>query len=199
MRSTESKARGFSLVELLIAMTLGLIVLAATTQLFKRGMDATRAGFPVVRNAAECSRHAEPGRQGREHGGFRPALGRFGSCPTAPGDAFILCGGCASLAGQQYLSHRRYRRSSSHQFHVRHYSRRRQRHGAWRTGHVTATGKASDAITVIYADYAFPLNQYTATFPAANPNGDVVTFAPPAVPAGRFPAIQSPTGLQVGD
>ena len=41
MRSTESKARGFSLVELLIAITLGLIVLAATTQLFKRGMDAS--------------------------------------------------------------------------------------------------------------------------------------------------------------
>ena len=48
MRSTESKARGFSLVELLIAITLGLIVLAATTQLFKRGMDATRAGVAVV-------------------------------------------------------------------------------------------------------------------------------------------------------
>ena len=41
MRSIESKARGFSLVELLIAVTLGLIVLAATTQLFKHGMSAT--------------------------------------------------------------------------------------------------------------------------------------------------------------
>src|SRR5256885_15635492 len=41
MRSTESKARGFSLVELLVAVSLGLIVLAATTQLFKTGMDAT--------------------------------------------------------------------------------------------------------------------------------------------------------------
>src|ERR1700682_5093842 len=41
MRSTEHKARGFSLLELLVAMALGLIVLAATTQLFKNGMDAT--------------------------------------------------------------------------------------------------------------------------------------------------------------
>ena len=31
MRSTETKIRGFSLVELLIAMALGIIVLAATT------------------------------------------------------------------------------------------------------------------------------------------------------------------------
>lgn len=41
MRSTKSAARGFTLVELLVAVALGLIVLAATTQLFKNGMDAT--------------------------------------------------------------------------------------------------------------------------------------------------------------
>ena len=41
MRSTESKARGFSLVEMLVAIALGLFVLAAATQLFKNGMDAT--------------------------------------------------------------------------------------------------------------------------------------------------------------
>src|SRR5437763_9806524 len=64
---------------------------------------------------------------------------------------------------------------------------------------VAATGRPSDAITVIYADYAFPLNQYSATFPGVNPNGSVVNFAPPAVPPPGFPAIQSPTGLQVGD
>ncbi len=64
---------------------------------------------------------------------------------------------------------------------------------------VTATGGGSDAITIVYADYAFPLNQYTTSIPAANPNGDKVTFTPPVpLPAG-FPAIQSPTGIQVGD
>jgi len=42
MQSTEQNARGFSLVELLVAIALGLVVLAATTQLFKSGMDATR-------------------------------------------------------------------------------------------------------------------------------------------------------------
>ena len=41
MRSTEPNSRGFSLVELMVAMSLGLLVLAATTQLFKNGMDAT--------------------------------------------------------------------------------------------------------------------------------------------------------------
>src|SRR6476661_6923851 len=41
MRSTQHNARGFTLVEMLMAVALGLIVLAATTQLFKGGMDAT--------------------------------------------------------------------------------------------------------------------------------------------------------------
>ena len=43
MQSTEHNARGFSLVELLVAIALGLIVLAATTQLFKQGMGLARA------------------------------------------------------------------------------------------------------------------------------------------------------------
>jgi hypothetical protein len=64
---------------------------------------------------------------------------------------------------------------------------------------IAATGTIPDAITVIYADYAFPLNQYTVTFPAANPNGDLIQLAPPAAPPAGFPAIQSATGLQVGD
>src|SRR5947207_11239038 len=41
MRSIKHNERGFSLMELLVAVALGLIVLAATTQLFKNGMDAT--------------------------------------------------------------------------------------------------------------------------------------------------------------
>src|ERR1700720_948184 len=41
MRLTKLKARGFSLIELLVAVALGLTVLAATTQLFKKGMDAS--------------------------------------------------------------------------------------------------------------------------------------------------------------
>jgi prepilin-type N-terminal cleavage/methylation domain-containing protein len=41
MRATKPAVRGFTLVELLVAVALGLIVLAATTQLFKNGMDAT--------------------------------------------------------------------------------------------------------------------------------------------------------------
>ena len=39
----------------------------------------------------------------------------------------------------------------------------------------------------------------TVSFPATNPNGDLIQLAPPAVPPVGFPAIQSPTGLQVGD
>ena len=65
---------------------------------------------------------------------------------------------------------------------------------------IAATGTASDAITVVYADYAFPLNQYTHRDPSREPAGRYGHISrrrrPP--PAG-FPAIQSPTGIQVGD
>ena len=37
-----------------------------------------------------------------------------------------------------------------------------QRYGMGGPATVIATGKASDAITVIYADYAFPLNSHTS-------------------------------------
>ena len=104
MRSTEQNARGFSLVELLIAMALGLIVLAATTQLFKSGMDATHPGHAVVRNAAERSRHAEPDRQGCEHGWLGPAFRRSGFARRRGISGLVLRGGSQpGMAGQQRL------------------------------------------------------------------------------------------------
>ena len=41
MQPRSNTAKGFTLLELMVAVALGLIVLAATTQLFKSGMDAT--------------------------------------------------------------------------------------------------------------------------------------------------------------
>ena len=54
MRSTEHNARGFSLVELMVAMALGLIVLAATDAVVQERYGCDHPGDPVVRNAAEC-------------------------------------------------------------------------------------------------------------------------------------------------
>ena len=194
MRSTEQNARGFSLVELLVAVALGLIVLAATTQLFKNGMDATMLVTPVVRNAAERSRHAESDRQGCEHGRVRPAYWRPVSALRRRVDAFVLRGGCEpGLAGKQHLS-----RDPTFMYGII-----PGQATVWngRAGNRRGHGNtASDAITVIYADYAFPLNQYTTTYPGREPERrhGQRSRLPRPLPVG-FPAIQSPTGIQVGD
>ena len=192
MRSTEHNARGFSLVELMVAMALGLIVLAATTQLFKSGMDATI----LVTQSSEMQQSVRAtlnliAKDVSMAGSGLPS-GRPGSAQRRRVGGFALRGGCQpGLAGKQHLS------GNNFMFGIIPGDNNGMESGG--PVNVTATGAGSDAITIIYADYAFPLNQYTTSIPAANPNGDKVTFAPPVpLPVG-FPAIQSPTGIQVGD
>ncbi len=48
---------------------------------------------------------------------------------------------------------------------------------------IPATNQAADAITSVYADFTFPLNQYTATFNAA---GNGITLTIPAPPPYRL-------------
>jgi prepilin-type N-terminal cleavage/methylation domain-containing protein len=192
MRFTEQKTRGFSLVELLIAMALGLVVLAATTQLFKSGMDATR----LVTQSSEMNQNVRAtlnlvAKDVSMAGSGLPSGGLalpYGVGSTA--SFFAVDPTQAWLANNTYPGNYMYGIISGPGNGIE------IGNGAT----IAATGKASDAITVVYADYAFPLNQYTVTFPVAtNPNGDLVTFAPPAVPPAGFPAIQSATGIQVGD
>jgi prepilin-type N-terminal cleavage/methylation domain-containing protein len=191
MRFTEHNARGFSLVELMVAMTLGLIVLAATTQLFKSGMDATI----LVTQSSEMqqsvrstlnliAKDVSMAGSGLPSGGLNLPNGA-GSVPPV----FAVDANRSWLGNNAYPANFMYGIIPG------------AGNGMEVPGPVTvtATGLGSDAITIIYADYAFPLSQYTTSIPAANPLGDKVTFAPPApLPAG-FPAIQSPTGIQVGD
>jgi len=201
MRSTESKARGFSLIELLIAVCLGMIVLAATTQLFKTGMDATmlvsqssemqqnvRATLNLIAKDVSMAGSGLPSGGMALPNGNGAVTSLFAVDPTK---AWLANNGYPSgQVGAAVVPNFMYGIVSGPGNGI-------EVGGASTT--VTATGKTSDAITVIYADYAFPLGLYVAKFPAANPNGDLVNFTPPAAPPAGFPAIQSPTGLQVGD
>jgi hypothetical protein len=58
-------------------------------------------------------------------------------------------------------------------------------------------GTPSSSITVVYADYNFPLNEYNATFP--NPNGTAINIAANPVFNPAPPLVTAPGGLQVGD
>jgi len=191
MRVTEHHARGFSLVELIVAMALGLIVLAATTQLFKSGMDATI----LVTQSSEMQQSARAtlnliAKDVSMAGSGLPS----GGLPLPNG-----AGSVASLfavdANRAWLANNAY--PGKFMYGIIPGNANGMESGG--PANVTATGTGSDAITIIYADYSFPLDQYTTSIPAANPLGDKVTFAPPAAPPPGFPAIQSPTGIQVGD
>ncbi len=200
MRSTESKAWGFSLVELLIAIAVGLTVLAATTLLFKHGMDAT----VLVSQSSEMQQNVRStlnliakdvsmAGSGLPSGGLSLPYGA-GATPSF----FAVDPSKAWLANNTYPSGIVAGAPvTNFMYGIIPGAGNGMELGGPAT--IAATGQGSDAVTIIYVDYAFPLDQYTATFPAANPNGDVVTLAPPAVPPVGFPAIQSPTGIQVGD
>src|SRR6476646_11325324 len=191
MRSTRRKIRGFSLVEVLIAVALGLIVLAATAQLFKHGMDATR----LVSQSSEMQQNV------------RAALNLIAKDVSMagsglPSGGLSLPAGAGSTASffavdptQAWLANNGY--PGKFMYGIIPGAGNGIELGGPAT--IAATGTGSDAITVIYADYAIPRNQYSTAIPAANPLGDMVTFTPPVpLPVG-FPAIQSPTGIQVGD
>ncbi len=199
MGSTEHRIRGFSLVEMLIAMAVGLIVLSATMQLFKNGMDATR----LVSQSSEMQQSVRAtvnliAKDVSMAGSGLPSGGL-----SLPYGAGSVASKFAVDASGTWLANNTYPTGVISGAPVSNFMYGIIPGPANGTegGPVAlaATGKIPDAITTIYADYAFPLNQYTATFPAANPNGDVVNFAPPAAPPAGFPAIQSATGLQVGD
>ena len=177
--------RGFSLVELMVAMALGLVVLAATTQLFKNGMDATilvtqssemQQGVRATLNLV--AKDVSMAGSGLPPGGLSLPYGA-GATPRSS----------QSARSKAWLANNTYPTGviggapvTNFMFGIIPGPGNGMELGGPAT--ITATGAGSDAVTVIYEDYAFPLNQYTATFPAANPNGDVVNFAPPGGSAG---------------
>jgi hypothetical protein len=188
------------MIELLIAVALGLIVLASTTQLFKNGMDAT----VLVTQSSEMQQNARAtlnlvAKDVSMAGSGLPPGGL-----ALPNGAGAVPSKFAVDPTQTWLANNNYPSATIGVNVIPNYmygiipgpGNGMEFGGA---ANVAATGRPSDAITVIYADYAFPLNQYTATFPGVNPVGNLINFAPPAVPPAGFPAIQSPTGLQVGD
>jgi hypothetical protein len=57
----------------------------------------------------------------------------------------------------------------------------------------------NDSITVVYADYNFPLNEYNVTFPGASPTGSTVNLVANPAFNPAPPLITAAGGLQVGD
>src|SRR5579863_8400484 len=181
---------GFSLLELMVAMTIGLIVLGAATSLFRTGMNATflvaqRAETQQNMRAAIDMINKDIGLAGAGiTGGVQLPLGGGGGSSKY---------GC-DQGGTCYVVAHTYPATNYLYGIVPGFSNGVQ------GGAVVPSAPApaiNDSITVVYCDYNFPLFNYNVT--AITPAGDQITVTPnPAVVPAPV-AINSPGGIQVGD
>lgn len=195
------KRHGFSLIELMISMAIGLLILGAATVLFKRGTDVSMAASQRaemqdnVRAALNLiSKDVSMAGSGLPSGGL--ALPYNGTATSS----LIAC----PQTGACYLAANNYPNGTVGTVTVSNYmyglipQPGNGLQAGSPTATIPATGQTPDAITVVYEDYSFPLNQYTASFPAGSTGGSINVAAPATPPAG-FPAILDPTGIKVGD
>ncbi len=181
---------GFSLLELMVAMTIGLIVLGAATSLFRTGMNATflvsqRAETQQNMRAAIDMINKDVSLAGAGiTGGVQLPLGGGGGASKY---------GC-DQGGTCYVVTNTYPNTNYLYGIVPGFNNGVQ------GGAVIPSAPApaiNDSITVIYCDYNFPLFNYNVT--AISALGDQVTIAPIGTVVPPPPLITSPGGIQVGD
>lgn len=186
-RNTRS---GFTLLELTIAMAVGLVVLAAIVSLFRIGMNSTF----LVTQRAETQQNMRAAidlmvKDINMAGAGLPSGGL--QLPTGGGAtaAHFACdqGGTCYVPTNVYPGNYMYGIIPGYN------------NGVQGGGTVPAApAKINDSITVIYADYNFPLFEYNVTFPAG-PNGTLINLAPNAAYTPAPPAVNSAGGIQQGD
>jgi prepilin-type N-terminal cleavage/methylation domain-containing protein len=199
MKSTVSnEAHGFSMVELMVAMSVGLIIMGAAMQLFKSGMDSTM----LVTQQAEMQQNV------------RAALNLIAKDVSMAGSGLPSgglalpygVGATASFYGCNqtptcYLTKDKYPTGTIGGTAVSNYMyglipgplNGMESGGA---AQIAATKVAADSITAIYVDYSYPLSQYKIVLGGTN---NFITATAPATPPAGFPAIVSPTGIVIGD
>jgi hypothetical protein len=187
------------MLELMVAMAVGLIVVGAATELFQSAMQSTM----LVTEQAEMQQNV------------RTALNLVARDVSMAG-AGLPSGGVALPYGANatpshyacdqtpscYLSSVNYPTYSAGAVNISNYM-----YGVipgpldgmqfGGPAAIPATNITPDAITSIYVDYSFPLSQYAITF--NNVTGNSITATPPAILPVGFPAIVSPNGIVVGD
>lgn len=180
---------GFSLLELMVAMTIGLIVLGAATSLFRTGMNATflvaqRAETQQNMRAAIDMINKDVSLAGAGiTGGVQLPLGGGGGLSRYGCDQ----GGTCYVVTHAYNANYLYGIVPGFSNGVQ-------------GGAVVPSAPApaiNDSITVVYCDYNFPLFNYKVT--AVSALGDQVTIAPNGLIVPPPPLITAPGGIQLGD
>jgi prepilin-type N-terminal cleavage/methylation domain-containing protein len=196
--ATSNKTRGFSMVELMVAMAVGLIVMSAATQLFKSGMDTTmlitqqaemqqnvRAALNLIaKDVSMAGAGLPPGGVNLPYGtGYTASKFGCNQTPTCYVNSNTYTSGTLGTPATTV---------TNFMFGLIPGPSLGMEKGSW-TATVPSTGATPDRITSVYVDYSFPLSDYSITIDST---GTFVTAG--ATPAGD-PAILSSTGIKVGD
>jgi len=181
---------GFSLLELMIAMSVGLIVLGAATSLFKTGMNATF----VVSQRAETQQNMRAAIDMMNKDISLAGAGITGGIqlPVGGGGGTSRYG--CDQTGTCYVPGDTYPNGNYLYGIVPGYLNGVQ------GGAIVPSAPApavNDSITVVYCDYNFPLFEYNVS--AINATGTQITVAANPVYVPAPVAINSPGGIQVGD
>ncbi len=199
MRSaTKTSNRGFSLIELMIALGIGVLVLGGAVQLFTKSVSATwlvsqRAELQEDARAASnlLTKDISLAGAGLPSGGIALASGT--ATPPIYGCSYSASCylGASGAASVKYPTQTVGASTINYMYGVI--------PGCTSGITVNAAGGATDTITVVYADNTFLLSDYTVGF--NNANGTAITFTLPSpAPNPLDQAVNNTAvGLQTGD
>lgn len=188
----QNPTEGFTLMELMISMALGLIVMAAMASLFKSGMDSTR----LIMQRAETQQNMRAAIDlmvkdvsmagaGLPTGGVQLPIG---------GGAVASRFGC-DQGGTCHIPTFTYPNNNYMYGIVPGFNNGVENNAVIPSAPAPAV---NDSITAIYADYNFPLWEYNVTFPVVG-SGTGIAIAPNVAFVPAPPLITAAGGIQVGD
>jgi prepilin-type N-terminal cleavage/methylation domain-containing protein len=189
-----NRTQGFTLMELMVSMALGLLVMAAMASLFKIGMNSTI----LVEQRTEAQEEMRVGMDlmvkdlslagaGLPSGGVQ--------LPTGTGNNGLSKFGC-DQSGTCHVVNETYPAngaSTNYMYGIIPGFQNGVEGGA--SIKAAPSPAVNDSVTVVYADFNFPLSQYNAQF--QNLNGTSVNLAASATPYP--PLINAAGGIQQGD
>ncbi len=201
-KRTHKSGSGFTLLEMMISMALGLIVMGSAVALFSKAMDANyqvsqRAEMQQNDRAATdmIARDISLAGYGMPTGGVQLPLGGTGSSIYACGSTGCYTGYAAGSGpnGLVYPTVPAYGSNPAVANHL---------YGlmtGYRKGiSVTNATNNTDVITMIYKDWTYRLDLYTVT--AWANDGSQITLTNPVNPPQPVPALNDPVyGVKPGD
>lgn len=187
-----NSGNGFTLMELIVAMALGLLVMASMASLFKTGLNSVM----LVTQRAETQQNMRAAIDlmvkditmagaGLPSGGLQLPTGNGSSLSNFACDQ----GGICHVPSFNYPNNN-YMYGVIPGFN----------NGVEANAVITAAPPPiiNDSITVIYTDYNFPLQEYNITFPTPG-DGTNITLTPNPTYVPAPPLITAAGGIQVGD